>query len=327
MKLDEFAFVNQQLASMLKDGIPLEGALRQLCATMQRGELRSELQQLEADLASGVHFGEALEKRKLPSLYVRVVRVGLQSNDLPGALLMLADYYQRMHSVWTRLKGLMVYPVIVLVMALGLSVMLAWVLRGPFQDFASDPSGKPMFETATPAVWVLPVILALLAVALITALASPTMRAWLRWNVPAFKEASLSQLASAMALMLKGGCRLDEALGLLRDMEDGTAAGAELARWQARVASGHGRLAEITEESRVFPTLFLWVVAAAGEDPASGFRHAAELYHDRSVRRIEMLLYAVMPVSIVVLGFAILGQFASLFRGLLIAALSGMGPD
>src|SRR5436309_259451 len=32
MKWDEFAFLNQQLAGMLKTGIPLEGALRQLVA-------------------------------------------------------------------------------------------------------------------------------------------------------------------------------------------------------------------------------------------------------------------------------------------------------
>ena len=31
MKLDEFAFFNQQLAAMLRDGIPLEGALQRLC--------------------------------------------------------------------------------------------------------------------------------------------------------------------------------------------------------------------------------------------------------------------------------------------------------
>ena len=41
MKLDEFAFVNLQLAGMLKCGIPLEGALKQLCATMRRGGLRA----------------------------------------------------------------------------------------------------------------------------------------------------------------------------------------------------------------------------------------------------------------------------------------------
>ena len=54
MKNDEFAFLNQQLAAMLRDGIPLEGALRQLCADMKRGTLRSELEKLEAELARGV---------------------------------------------------------------------------------------------------------------------------------------------------------------------------------------------------------------------------------------------------------------------------------
>jgi type II secretory pathway component PulF len=60
MNLDEFPFVNQQLAGMLKSGIPLEGALKQLCATMRRGALRGELEKLEADLTQGVPLAEAL---------------------------------------------------------------------------------------------------------------------------------------------------------------------------------------------------------------------------------------------------------------------------
>src|SRR5581483_4515536 len=47
MKHDEFAFFNQQLAAMLRDGIPLEGALKQLSADMNRGSLRAEIQALE----------------------------------------------------------------------------------------------------------------------------------------------------------------------------------------------------------------------------------------------------------------------------------------
>ena len=57
MKYEELAFVNQQLATMLREGIPLEGSLRQLCATMQKGRLRAELQLLENDLAGGVFIG------------------------------------------------------------------------------------------------------------------------------------------------------------------------------------------------------------------------------------------------------------------------------
>ena len=52
MKWDEFAFVNQQLAGMLKTGIPLEGALRRLCETMRHGRWRTELELLQADLAN-----------------------------------------------------------------------------------------------------------------------------------------------------------------------------------------------------------------------------------------------------------------------------------
>jgi len=35
------AFFNQQLAAMLRDGIPLEGALRRLCQEMKAGSLRT----------------------------------------------------------------------------------------------------------------------------------------------------------------------------------------------------------------------------------------------------------------------------------------------
>ena len=38
MKLDEFAFVNQQLAGMLRSGLPLEGALRELPAGLAHGD-------------------------------------------------------------------------------------------------------------------------------------------------------------------------------------------------------------------------------------------------------------------------------------------------
>src|SRR5690349_12282639 len=122
MNYDEFAFFNQQLAAMLRDGIPLEGAIKQLCAGMRRGALRDELQKLEADLARGTPLSQALKARNLPPLYTRMVEIGVKSNDLPGTLIQVADYYHRTNAIWARLKGLMVYPLIVVIAALGLSL-------------------------------------------------------------------------------------------------------------------------------------------------------------------------------------------------------------
>ena len=103
MSYDELAFFNQQLATMLREGIPLEGALKQLSVGMRAGPLRSELQQLEQDLTQGAPLAEALSRRTLPAFYVRMLQIGVRSNDLPGMLLMLADHYGRAHALWTRL--------------------------------------------------------------------------------------------------------------------------------------------------------------------------------------------------------------------------------
>ncbi len=49
MKYEELAFFNQQLGTMLANGVPLEGALEQLCQNLQQGSLRGEMEQLATD--------------------------------------------------------------------------------------------------------------------------------------------------------------------------------------------------------------------------------------------------------------------------------------
>src|SRR5262245_2874277 len=119
MNAEQLSFVNQQLAGMLKSGIPLEGALEQLCREMEAGELRTELTALEGDLRRGQPLAEAVKARRLPPFYVRMLQIGARSNDLPGILTLVADHYQESHLVWTRLKGLLVYPLLVALGALG----------------------------------------------------------------------------------------------------------------------------------------------------------------------------------------------------------------
>ena len=322
MKLDEFAFVNQQLAGMLKSGLPLEGALREVAGTMERGRLRDELQALETDLGRGTPLADALSRRRLPEFYTQMLRVGAQSNDLPGVLTLLADYYQRVNSTWTRLKGLLVYPLLVLGSSLGLSVVAALVY-GHFLNEAGDDmrsltggvsSQIPGRFQLTLNLWLPVLLLAALFGGVLLALAVPSWRRALRWRVPAFREAGLSQLASAFALMLQNGCDFNQALGLLRQMETGSPTGAELERWQTRLAAGHKKFSDLAAGGKIIPPLFIWLVAGSGEDWVSGFKHAAEIYYDRAAHRIEMLLYAALPVCVLALGFLIVLQVLPMLR-------------
>src|SRR5262245_21363813 len=161
MKYDEFAFFNQQLASMMRAGIPLEGALKQLCKGLRHGTLRKEVEQLEADLAKGTPLPEALNHRQVPEFYRRMVEIGVRSNDLPGMLTMLADHYHRTNAIWTRLKGLMVYPLIVIVVSLGLTLILSMVF-GRFLGNFLGVFTPPTFLLAS--MWIPPLALALLAI-------------------------------------------------------------------------------------------------------------------------------------------------------------------
>jgi type II secretory pathway component PulF len=327
MKLDEFAFFNQQLAAMLRDGIPLEGALQRLCQEMRAGSLRTELQALEADLANGTPMADALKSRRLPELYRRMIMVGVKSGDLPGALTMLADYFQRRHLIWIRLKGLMVYPLIVLTGALLLSCFIAAILSSFIWPNLIFLVGNPSTPVIAAGVWMSPVLLAIaLVIALVAVALSPARRA-LRWRLPAFKESSLAQVASAIWLMLKNGVPLDDALALTEQMEEGTCAAAELAQWRQRLASGRGKFSEMAVPGSAFPPLFVWMIANSGEDLADGFRRASEIYQARALYRIELLLYSALPCSVLALGIMIFSQIQPVFLALtaFLKTLADMG--
>ena len=330
MKYDEFAFFNQQLAAMLRDGIPLEGALRRLCEEMHRGRIRDELQALEADLAKGTPIADALAARQLPELYKRMVLVGVKSGDLPGALTMLADYFQRQSNLWARMKGLMVYPFIVLCVAFILSCFLSYILSHFIWNNLSELTnfyGRASTAPVSVGLWVPPILFGTaLALGFVSLIFLPTRRV-LRWRLPAFKEASLWEVASVIWLMLKNGVPLNDALQLAEQLETGTRAETEIAQWRQRMASGRAKFSEMVAPDSIFPPLFVWTIAQAGEDLTMGFKRTAELYQARAVYRTEMLLYSALPCSILLIATLILSQIEPVFRALtmFIQALSGDG--
>jgi type II secretory pathway component PulF len=173
--------------------------------------------------------------------------------------------------------------------------------------------------------WTPPVVMGLIAVLGVAAVSVPGWRARLRWRVPAFREASLSQLASAIALMLKNGTTLAEALALAQALEAKTPAAWTLARWRQSVEAGHGKPTQ-WPAIKPFPPLFLWLVQRSGEDPAAGFQKAAEIYQARASYKIEIALYGALPVSILLLGQMVFWQVMPLMRHL-IWFMNTLGSD
>jgi type IV pilus assembly protein PilC len=281
---------------------------------MRRGALRSELEALEADLARGTPLTDALKPRQLPELYKRMVAVGAQSQDLPGVLTILADHYQEQHLLWTRLRGLMTYPLLVLggVFALSLGFHL-FVRKTILANVDSVYSGMGIelpqaTQVAMPLLthsWVFPLGFGLLLAAAILVLFWPPLQNPLRWRVPAFREAGLSRIAGTFALLLERAVPLPEAVALVEQMESHSVARQELASWRARLAQGIAKFSEAAAGGRVFPPLFVWLAGNAGAGLAEGFRQAAAIYGARSTARSEMMLHAALPVAVLTLGVVV----------------------
>ena len=68
-------------------------------------------------------------------------------------------------------------------------------------------------------------------------------------------------------------------------------------------------------------------MAGSGEDWVAGFRQAARVYYDRAVNRVELMLYAALPFSVLALGLVILSQVLPTLRvlGGLFTALTDFG--
>jgi len=329
MKLDELALANQQLADMLKSGMPLEGALREVCQGCATGRLREELGALEHQLAGGKPFAETIAQCRLPELFRQTLLAGAQSNALPMGLNALADHYAGMHAAWERLRTVLVYPALVLLAATGVSLLTSIIttealetIQPEFFDLMGYSGGlgvrEPQPNRFLFKVWTPPVVLCVLIVVGAGLLRSPHVRRELEWVLPAFKEHKLAAFASSMSVLVRAGVPLAEALRLIGAAGPEDRLGHEIKGWLSRLEAGERDFEAATRSTRLLPPLFRWAVTSTGADLAAGFRKAADLFERRASYFMELLLNAALPVLVLVLAGTIVLQALPLMNGLII---------
>ncbi len=327
MNFEEFTWFNQQLAAMLREGLPIAGALKQLTQTQRDGSLREEFQRVETALASGVPLDRAVVGGNLPPLYVRLVQAGVQSGDLAGALTMAADYYAELNGIWRRAKTLLLYPVIVSAVGLGLSLVLWRVfgyLKGTFLDLGA--LGARVGSEANVAVLLVPFLFGSLVVALSLALFVSPFRQWLVWQLPGFREARTASFAGGLSLMLRQGCSLPESLALMQELERKSPAGGDIAGWQRQLELGQADLTAGASNWEVLPTMLAWFMRSAGGNQSEGFRRASQFYRERAIHQLDLMLHGALPILLVFLGLTVCGQLFMIFR-LIIPMIDMLGAE
>ena len=137
----------RQLATLVKAGMPLLRALRTVSDQLDPGPLREVFTAVAADVEAGVRFSESLSSHPawFPTFYVNMVRAGELGGLLDEILKRLAELLEKQARLRERVKSALMYPVFVMVVAVGiLIVLMAFVVPTFLGMFTELGSALPL---------------------------------------------------------------------------------------------------------------------------------------------------------------------------------------
>lgn len=131
IKTKDKVLFSRQMATLINAGLPLVQSLRSVSGQTANKALKIVINQVIADVEAGLTFAAALEKhpRVFNRVYVSLIAAGETSGTLDAGLERLADQQEKDADIVAKVRGAMVYPLIVLlVMCLVMVFMIVKVL-------------------------------------------------------------------------------------------------------------------------------------------------------------------------------------------------------
>src|SRR3954471_12123049 len=137
LKQDELMHFSRQLSAFVRAGIPLIESLEVIEEETDDKVLRDVLIGVRDSLVTGETFSDSLRPYEslFPKFYVDMVRAAEMTGSLDDVLAELAGYIKRDLEARNKVKSALVYPSIVLVMAVGTVVVLSTFVLPKFKTF------------------------------------------------------------------------------------------------------------------------------------------------------------------------------------------------
>jgi type IV pilus assembly protein PilC len=121
VKLDQLVVMSRQLATLVRAGLPIIQSLNEVAEQTENPYLSDIMREVRADVLNGATLAEAMRKhpKLFPDMYTSLVHAGESSGTLEQTLEAAARQFDAMAELREKVKGAMVYPVIVVVSAIG----------------------------------------------------------------------------------------------------------------------------------------------------------------------------------------------------------------
>src|SRR5262245_40916075 len=136
----------RQLSILQDAGLPILRSLRILEAQSKPGRLKNSLMDVCDEIEGGATLSEAMAKcpKAFDRLYVNMIKAGEAGGALEVILQRLAQFQERSQSLKRKIKGAMIYPIVVISVAVGILTFIMISIVPSFQKIFDD------FGTALP---------------------------------------------------------------------------------------------------------------------------------------------------------------------------------
>ena len=140
----DIVIFTRQFATMIDAGLPLVQCLEILSSQADNKTLGKTLGTVQNDVEGGAAYAEALDKHHkiFDELYVNMVAAGETGGILDTILNRLAAYMEKAMSLKKKVKSAMVYPITIMVVAVGVVAILMVFVIPKFADMFTGMGGE-----------------------------------------------------------------------------------------------------------------------------------------------------------------------------------------
>ncbi len=322
----------RQFSVMIDAGLPLVQGLEIIATQADNREFRRVLTDVKLRVESGSTFADALSvhPKVFDELFTQLVRAGEIGGMLDTILQRLGAYIEKNEKLKRRVKGAMVYPGIVLTVAVGVTVVLLMFVTPTFEKMFKDFGGAMPAPTQflidlshfmTSYWYLLFGVPVALAVAWRTWVGTKSGRA--HWDafvlkVPVFgaliRKIAVARFTRTLGTMLSSGVPILDALEIVAKSSGNRVIERAILTVRLRIAEGKN-IAGPLADTKVFPPM---VVQMIGVGEATGamdqmLAKIADFYDDEVDVAVGALTSMIEPIMMVFLGGVVGGFLVAMY--------------
>ncbi len=140
VKIKDIAIFCRQFYTMLNAGVTIINCLDILRQQTENEKLRYAIGKVYREVQKGLTFSEALKNHKniFPELLINMVKAGEISGNLDTIMDRMANHYEKEFKINNKIKGAMVYPIILSIVSTGVVVFLITFVMPTFMEMFEE---------------------------------------------------------------------------------------------------------------------------------------------------------------------------------------------